>query len=500
MDLQKKILQYISDEAKDLTLTHHVYHNALHIENLRKKERSLNPINLRVLSKPQYWSDDKKFNPFYVKKHSKAIAHSISKKITARTYEPFPVAVNKIAKPSGGFREVSIYQIPDAAISKLFYHRLLSKNKHRFSSFSYAYRDDRNVHFAIQDISVELSQNSRVFVAEFDFSKFFDMISHDYLFRQFKENGFFITAEERSVVEAFLKGREKGIPQGTSISLFLANLACWKLDKSLEKEGLQFARYADDTIVWSQDYTKITKAFDIITSFSAEVGVSLNQEKSEGISILCSKGMPSEFSKSKEFVEFLGYSISVDKISIKEGSVVKIKREISYILYKHLIQPLMSTPLKALKIPANSKDEALLSAMCEIRRYLYGDLSEDMISAYLSGRSNRIFFKGVMSFYPLINDVGQMKSLDGWLSNAVYKAVQKRSKLLTSHRQPRHTMFPFNATQKELIDGCKKARVNKMKLLKIPSFLTIYHAMKRGLEEYGVIGVTNKNNQDYNYS
>ncbi|MCV5707074.1 hypothetical protein OFN27_28300, partial [Escherichia coli] len=90
----------------------------------------------------------------------------------------------------------------------------------------------------------------------------------------------------------------------------------------------------------------------------------------------------------------------------------KIKREISYILYKHLIQPLKSSPLKALKIPANNKDEALLSAICEIRRYMYGNLSEDMLSAYINGRSNRIFFKGIMSFYPLINDEEQMRSLD----------------------------------------------------------------------------------------
>jgi len=499
MDLKLSIFEAITNEAKKLSNKHHAFHNSLYIENNRKKERSKNPNNLKTLSKPPHWAVDKKFDPFYVNKHAKAIAHSIYKKIESETYEPFSVTTNKIAKSSGGYRDVSIYQIPDAAISTLFYRRLLSKNKHRFSSFSYAYRDDRNVHFAIQDIAVELSLNTRVFVAEFDFSKFFDTISHAYLLEQFSQNGFFISKEEKYIVKAFLKGRDKGIPQGTSISLFLANLACWKLDKLLEKEGLQFARYADDTIVWSQDYTKITKAFDIITSFSKDVGVALNQEKSQGISILSAKGIPSEFSKNKEFVEFLGYSISVDKISIKDSSVVNIKREISYILYKHLIQPLMYTPLRALKIPANGKDEALLSAICEIRRYLYGNLSEDMISAYINGRSNRIFFKGIMSFYPLINDITQLKSLDGWLVNAVFKAVQKRSRLLTNHKQPRNHMFPFNATSKELLMGCKSTRVNRMKLLKIPSFLTIYHAMKRGLDEYGVVGITNPNANFYNY-
>jgi len=498
--LHEKITRYIEQEAEKLSLRHHAYHNALHIENSRKRERSSSPSNLKSVTKPPHWSENKRFDPFYVKKHAKTIAHSITKKIESGSYKPFKPSSNYVAKSSGGYREVAMYEIPDAAISTFFYHRLLSKNKHRFSSFSYAYRDDRNVHFAIQDIAVELSQNSRLFVAEFDFSKFFDTISHKYLFKQFDQNGFFISEEERSVIKAFLEGREKGIPQGTSISLFLANLACWKLDKQLEKEGLQFARYADDTIIWSQDYSKITKALHIMSSFSKEVGVAINTEKSEGISILRPDGMKSEFYKSKDKVEFLGYSISIDKVSIKSSAVDKIKREISYILYKHLIQPLKDKPLKALKIPANDIDEALLSAICEIRRYMYGNLSENMISAYLSGRSNRIFFKGIMSFYPLINDEAQMKSLDGWLVNAIFKAVQYRGSLLKSHRQPRSHIFPFNASRKELLIGCNSERVKGMRLLKHPSFLTMFKAMQRGLVEVGITGVTDPNANAYNYS
>jgi len=499
MELHEQITWYIEKEAEKLAQRHHTYHNALYVENERKLGRSSSPTNLKKVTKPPQWLKDKKFDPFYVKKHAKTIAYSIAKKIETKTYEPFLPEKNNIIKSSGGYREVAVYQIPDAAISTFFYHRLLKKNKHRFSSFSYAYRDDRNVHFAIQDIAVELSQSSRLFVAEFDFSKFFDTISHKYLFEQFDQNGFFISGEERSVIKSFIKGRSEGIPQGTSISLFLANLACWNLDKQLEKEGLQFARYADDTIIWSQDYRKITKALDIMTSFSKDVGVALNPKKSEGISLLCPNKMESEFYKTKESVEFLGYSISVEKVSIKAESVIKIKREISYILYKHLIQPLMSTPLKALKIPANNKDEALLSAICEVRRYMYGNLSESMLESYLTGRSNRIFFKGIMSFYPLINDKEQMTSLDGWLVNAVFKAVQKRSKLLTFHRQPRGHTFPFNVSRKTLLKTCNRTKVHRKRLLKYPSFLTIYQAMQKGLVEEGISGITDSNANGYNY-
>ena len=138
---------------------------------------------------------------------------------------------------------MSIYQIPDATVSKIYYSRLLAKNKHRFSSFSYAYRNDRNVHFAIQDIWLDISRDTRSFIAEFDFSDFFGSISHDYLKAQYKSNGFYISDEEQFVIDSFLESREEnkkvGIPQGTSISLFLANLVCWQLDLRLERSGFE---------------------------------------------------------------------------------------------------------------------------------------------------------------------------------------------------------------------------------------------------------------------
>lgn len=219
MSLEKQLIKYIEAEAEKLTNRHHAYHNALHLEHMRKSKR-LGSVESKILKTPQYWSQDKKFNPFYVNKNKKQIARSIANKILDGTYKPNIPAHMEIPKPSGGFRNVTIYQIPDAAVSTLFYQQLLKKNKHRFSSFAYAYRDDRNAHFAIQDIALELSQSPRIFVAEFDFSKFFDNIQHEYLYSQFNKNGFSISESEKKVIRAFLGDSGKGVPQGASISLF----------------------------------------------------------------------------------------------------------------------------------------------------------------------------------------------------------------------------------------------------------------------------------------
>ena len=498
MSLEKQLVQALKEESLKLSQRHHAYHNALELEYIRKLKRISNPEKKHVKT-PEHWSNNKKFNPFYVNEHKRQIAHSIARKIKNGTYMPNPPTKMLIPKASGGDRSVTIYQIPDAAVSRLIYQQLLRKNKHRFSSFSYAYRNDRNVHFAIQDISIELAQTSRVFVAEFDFSKFFDSIDHTYLFDQFGKNGFLISEQENQVIRSFLGDSGVGIPQGTSISLFLANLVCWKLDKGLEHSGLQFARYADDTVIWSNNYQKISTAYDIINDFSKNAGVDINAKKSDGISLLCRKDMPSEIASRKEEIEFLGYAISVDHVSIKKASVNKIKRQITYTLYKHLIQPLRGAKLVALKIPANDKDAHLLSAMLEIRRYLYGNLTDQMITNYLNGSSSRIFFKGVMSFYPLINNENQLKDLDGWLITAIYKALRIRSKLLKNWKFNRDHNFPFNVARKDLAIEFKKHEIYGKKLLQIPSFFTIYLALKKGITDVGVEGVMNPSSDTYGY-
>ena len=91
---------------------------------------------------------------------------------------------------------------------------------------------------------------------------------------------FSLAAEEIFIIRAFLKDRKVGIPQGTSISLFLANLTCWSFDQKLEKEGVKFSRYADDTIAWSAEYSKICNSFLLINEFSKEAGIRINIAKS----------------------------------------------------------------------------------------------------------------------------------------------------------------------------------------------------------------------------
>ena len=279
----------------------------------------------------------------------------------------------------------------------------------------------------------------------------------------------------------------------------MANLVCWQLDKNFEREGLQFARYADDTVIWSLDYNNICKAFTIINNFSKIAGVKINAQKSDGISLLSRKGLPTELSNAKIDIEFLGYSISVDKVSIKNSSVRKIKKQISYLLYRNLIQPVKKKTLRSLMVPNSSKDEAFLTVMLQIRRYLYGSLTDQCLINYINGRTVKIHFKGIMSFYPLVNNEEQLKELDGWLLSVIHRSIQLRAKLLKKHSHDVDTFFPFNVTRLTLLDICKKKKIHSKFLLRIPSFFLIHKALQKGILTGGIEKTMNPDSNNYDY-
>ena len=277
------------------------YLKDLHEYGLRKTSREGIPFKKDIKPRP-WWALAPSFNPFKVRvgRVLETYAHTLATKIRRKQYRPKPCVLYFITKEDGSRRPLNIFQLPDAAVSGLIFKSLLRKNATRFSAYSYAYREDKTPHHAVFDIFCEWSRLDRVYVAEYDFSKFFDKISHKYVLEVLDKEGFIMSPEERHVVQAFLKSkcaeknchptgaveRKEGIPQGTSVSLFLANVACWQLDRGLEKLGVRFARYADDTVVWSDDYSKVVGAYYLIDECAAKMGVPINLLKSQGISLL----------------------------------------------------------------------------------------------------------------------------------------------------------------------------------------------------------------------
>jgi hypothetical protein len=104
-----------------------------------------------------------------------------------------------------------------------------------------------------------------------------------------------------------------------------------------------------------------------------------------------------------------------------------------------------------------------------------------------------------MSFYPLISNEKQLRELDGWLITSIHKAVKLRSKLLKKWSYNRDNDFPFNVPRNLLADTFKAQEIYGKKLLQIPSFFTIYQALKKGVIDFGVGGVIASSSTDYDY-
>jgi len=149
-----------------------------------------------------------------------------------------------------------------------------------FSSSSYAYRLDGFGIDRCQQEIIRALRNSRgpVFVTKRDISDFFASVDHRILLNQLEElvepDDFLYRLLHRCIeFEYYLNDQKdtasQGIPFGTSIACFFANLYLMQLDQNLEKIGTaKFFRYADDLLVLSPNQKTQHRVGEI---FSAEM-------------------------------------------------------------------------------------------------------------------------------------------------------------------------------------------------------------------------------------
>ena len=184
----------IEDEARKLIRRFENYARQLADEQKRRARRTTATTTKLITRRPTYWSLAEGFDPYLVRARSARIGHAIQKQIAKKSYIPHSPYLLVIPKADGGQRAICVFQVADSAISRLIFDRLNRKNRALMSSRAYAYRENVNAHDAIQFLASELRGKSRVFLAEYDFSKYFDNISHDYLWRIIKDQQFLLTA------------------------------------------------------------------------------------------------------------------------------------------------------------------------------------------------------------------------------------------------------------------------------------------------------------------
>jgi hypothetical protein len=228
------------------------------------------------------------------------------------------------------------------------------------------------------------------------------------------------------------------------------------------------------------------QAYDAIKRYSEMMEVPLNLEKSQGVSLIARQAR-GEIA-SKESIDFLGYRISLSSIAIKEKRVASTKAKIAHIIYQNLLQPLTHGTYNVARLAGLDWDYVV--ALSQIRRYLYGGLNDEKLRKYIRGQIPRLNFRGLMSYYPLVNDDAQLTLLDGWLIYVLKQSLKKRQALWDAK-----SGIKLPGPIPDWIDNLTALKTWKPPGggtydLRVPSFSLVNKAMRIAIENSGIGAAT----------
>lgn len=414
-----------------------------------------------------------------------------------------------------------VFSVPDAAVANLFYRKLRDKNRNLFSPFSYAYMKDRGLFDAVIQLRSYLVGGKK-YVIQFDFAKYFDSIDHKYIEHLFNRTNFNVSDTEKYLIREFLKHpisdakdyafdsaekRLTGVPQGSSLSLFLANMAGHELDRRLESTNGQFVRFADDIVAITNshdDALNVLKSFDDHCRYS---GIAINHEKSPGISILESAvksekrtfflndGDGNEIDEIGDF-DYIGHKFLPDKIMLSTRGMKRTRRRVAKIIYLHLLYTLKKFKRFDLsRVRGQHFDWDLVTCVNEVRKFIYGGLKQSEIMSFVSGDGRLGKMRGFIGFCPLMDSIEQFRELDGWLLDVIRRALTERYRLIHNMRKAKakakgtklKILRKSVPSKKALIAGSWYNGPAKLTLeLGAPSFVLAWRAARKKYKQYGL--------------
>ena len=220
--------------------------------------------------------------------HLKQYWPAIREQLLSGIYLPQPVKRVEIPKPDGGIRKLGIPTVLDRFIQQAVMQVLQRRWDRTFSEHSYGFRPGRSAHQAVEQAQKYIAEGYR-WVVDLDLEKFFDRVNHDRLMAKIAER----VGDKRMLKlirailtagvleEGLVNPVDEGTPQGGPLSPLLSNIVLDEFDRELERRGLRFARYADDSNIYVRSKRAGERVMESVKRFlTTKLKLKVNELKS----------------------------------------------------------------------------------------------------------------------------------------------------------------------------------------------------------------------------
>ena len=237
--------------------------------------------------------------------------------------------IGKVKKDDGTHREVIILETGDRIVMRAINIALSLECRNLIHPNAVAYKEYSSVSKIIKS-----SRNKSDWQVKLDIRKYFNSVGYEQV-EKLLDRVSSLNQDDIGIVscikEFFKDGRvyrnneiisySKGLCQGSAVSSFLANALLYSIDKYFSENYNLYYRYSDDILIGGrfngnveETNVNIEKTVNTLSSMLSEFGLEINDKKTR----IYLNGS----------YDFLGYSVTGNKITLSNHRIDKIKRKL----------------------------------------------------------------------------------------------------------------------------------------------------------------------------